>query len=153
MSDLYVRLLQRVGDEHDAVDASLKYVRDQWRRQNLSLAIKQATPEDLQRAIDDLDTTFFIRLFSTFEGMLRQHMEQHHAGISVEEDARAVWLIDRVARLQAPPIVAPLRDRVHEVRRYRNFLVHPGGGPLRTVFFTDALARLGRFVSRLPEPR
>ncbi len=153
MSDHYVRLLRRVRDEHDAVDASLRYVQDQWRRQNLSLAIKQATPEDLQRAIDDLGMTFFIRLFSTFEGMLRQHMEQHHPNVSVKEDARAVWLIDRVAQLQSPAISAPLRERVHEVRRYRNFLVHPGAGAPPLVDFTDALARLSKFVDYLPEPR
>jgi len=70
MSINYVRLLQRVRDEHDAVDASLIYVREQWLRQNLSLAIRTATPEDLRRAVDDLDATYFIRLFSTFEGIL-----------------------------------------------------------------------------------
>ena len=153
MSDQYVRLLQRVRDEHNAVDASLQYVQEQWRRQNLSLPITQATAGDLQRAINDLQPTYFIRLFSTFEGMLREHMAQHHPDILVEEDARAVWLIDRVAQLQAPPISAPLRSRVHEVRRCRNFFVHPGAASPSLLEFKDALARLSKFVNFLPEPR
>lgn len=153
MSHFYVRSLLRLRDEHDAVDASLRYVQEQWRRQNLSLPITHATAEDLQRAINDLQSAYFIRLFYTFEGMLREHMAQHHPNLLVEEDARAVWLIDRAAQLQAPPISAPLRDRVHEVRRYRNFLVHPGGTSPPPVDLTDALARLGKFVDRLPEPR
>ena len=153
MSDIYVRLLLRVRDEHDTADASLRYVQDQWRRQNLEITISNVTPADLQRAIDSLDATFFIHLFSVFEGMLRQHIEQHHPGLSIEEDARAVWLIDRVARLQSPPLSAALRDQVHEVRRNRNLLVHLREGPRPMVLFRDALARLSKFVDRLPEPR
>jgi len=153
MSINYVRLLQRVRDEHDVVDASLIYVREQWLRQNLSLAIRTATPEDLRRAVDDLDATYFIRLFSTFEGILKQHLAQHHPDLALEEDARAVVLIDRVAQLQHPQLSAPLRERVHEVRRYRNHLIHSGGGTPPVVLFVDALARLSKFVSHLPEPR
>ena len=145
MSDFYVRSLLRLSDEYDAVDASLNYVQKQWRRQNLSLSITRATSEDLQRAINDLQSAYVIRLFSTFEGMLKQHMVHHHPNISVKEDAPAVWLIDRVANLQSPQILAPSRERVHKVRQYRNFLVHPGGTSPSPIEFTDALARLNKF--------
>lgn len=153
MSVVYVRSLSRLRDEYEAVDASLRYVQDQWRKQNLSLPITRATPESLNRAISDLRSAYFIRLFSTFEGMLREHMAQHHPTISMEEDARAVWLIDRVSQLQSPHLSPPLRDRVHEVRRQRNYWVHPGGTPPPLVDFPDALARLSKFLSYLPEPR
>lgn len=153
MSDFYVRSFVRLGDEYEAVDASLRYVQEQWLRQNLSLSIRRATAEDLQRAIRDLQSAYFIRLFSTFEGMLREHMAQHHSTISMEEDAPAVRLIDRVSQLQSPQISSLLRERVHAVRRHRNFLVHPGGTSPLPLDFTDALARLSKFVDYLPDPR
>ncbi len=153
MSDFYVRSLLRLGDEYEAVDASLKYVQEQWLRQSLSLPITRATAEDLQRAIRDLQSAYFIRLFSTFEGMLREHMSQHHPTLSMEEDVPAVRLIDRVSQLQSPQISSPLRERVHEVRRQRNFLVHPAGTSPLPLDFKDASARSSTFVSKLPEPR
>ncbi len=88
-----------------------------------------------------------------FEGILKEHLAQHHPNIHVPEEARAVWLIDRVAQRQSPPISLPLRSRVHEVRRYRNFLAHPSGRiPVETPFST-AIFRLSKFVDYLPEPR
>ena len=153
MSNNYVRLLQRVRGERKAVDASLRHVQDQWQRQNLSLAITPATLEDFQHPSDDLEAIFLIRLFSAFEGILEEHLAQHHPSIHVPEEARFVWLIDRVAQRQPRPITFPLRQRVREMRRYRNFLVHPHGQALPVLFFPDALAPLSKLVERLPEPR
>ena len=153
MSDIYVNSLLRLSDEYKAVDASLRYVQKEWQRQNLSLSITRATPADLQRAIRDLHSAYIIRLFSTFEGMLREHMAQHHPSIFMDEDAPAVRLIDRVPQLQSPHISSQLLNRIHEVRRHRNFLVHPRGASPLPLDFADALARLSKFVSKLPEPR
>jgi len=150
MSASYVRSLVRLKTEYEAVDASLRYVQEQWRRQNLPLSITLATPEALSRAISDLPSAYSIRLFSTFEGMLREHMAQHHTALS--EDTPAIQLIDRVASLEDNRVSAQLRDKVHEVRRYRNFLVHAGGTLPLIVAFPDALARLSKFVDKLPEP-
>ncbi len=100
-----------------------------------------------------MDAIFLIRLFSLFEGILKEHLTQHHPGISVPEEARAIWLIDRVAQRQTPPIGQALRSRVHEVRRYRNYLAQPSGRvPVETPF-SMAIFRLSKFVDHLPEPR
>lgn len=153
MSDSYVRQMQRVQSEYDTLVSSLRYVQIQWHRQDLLTALSGVTPSDIQRLLDNAEDIVFIRLFSLFEGILKEHLAEHHPGISVPEDARAVWLIDRVAQRQTPPIRAELRGRVHIVRRYRNFLIHRGGIALPVVSFSFALAQLSKFVSHLPEPR
>lgn len=104
----------------------------------------------MQRAADDLEATYFIRLFSVFEGILKEHMAESHPGIRVAEDVSAAWLIDRASKLQQPRIADLFRERIHSVRRYRNYLVHPGGNLPAFVQFSEALARLTRFADRLP---
>lgn len=142
MSDVYVRRLARVQEELDALRDAVQFA-----------SRNAGSPGGLRRADENLEAIFVIRLFAVFEGVLKEHLAQHHPNIVVPEDARAVWLIDRVAQRQTPPITFPLRNRVHEVRRWRNFLIHPGGGPALEIFWTDALARLSRFADHLPEPR
>ena len=74
--------------------------------------------------------------------MLRQHMRQHHPKPTIPEDAGAAFLIDRVAASQSGRISIPLCDEVHEVRKYRNSLMHPDGARVMELPFTVALARL-----------
>jgi hypothetical protein len=92
-------------------------------------------------------------LFAAFEGALKEHLAEYHAGMAVPEDVRVVWLIDRVATLQTPHIGIPLRQRVHEVRRYRNALVHATVPAPLSLSFTEARARLNTYLDKLPEPR
>ncbi len=139
--------------EYDATRDAATYVIQNWHTQDIFQDIQGTSLEDLRRAAGSLDAIFIIRLFSTFEGILKEHLTQHHPHIAVPEEARAVWLIDRVAQRQSPPIPPPLKSRVHEVRRYRNYLTHPSGGRPLEVTFAMALFRLSQFVERLPEPR
>ncbi len=154
MSDLYVRRLARIRDEHQAASGALAYVSVNWRKSNLFNfpGLEAVGVEDVQRAANDLEATYFIRLFSAFEGILKEHLAKNHPSVPAAEEAKSVWLIDRVSKLQKPRIEDPLRARVHEVRKYRNYLVHPDGSLLPFVQFSDALARLTRFVDKLPSP-
>ena len=153
MSDVYVYFLEQVHKELDAAHDALIYVEQNWDRQSIFLDIPGSSLPDLGRAAEHQEAVYFIRLFSTFEAILREHLAQHHPGIMVPEEARAVWLIDRVAQRQTPAITAVLRNRVHDVRRYRNYLTHLVGTPPFPLSFTIALARLNKFVDYLPEPR
>lgn len=153
MSNVYVRLLERVEQELTAAHDALAYVEQNWYRQSIFLDVPESSLPDVIRAADNQEAVYLIRLFSTFEGMLREHLAQHHPGIAVPEDARAVWLIDRVAQRQTPPIGLALKNRVHDVRRYRNHLTHPGGRLTIPIPFMTVLARLSKFVDYLPEPR
>lgn len=152
MSDIYVHSLVGVQSEYLAAQDAIDYVIANWQRDSIVRTI-QGGLDDFQRASDDMEAVFLIRLFSIFEGILKDYLAQYHPSIHVPEEARSVWLIDRVAQRQPRPITFPLRHRVHEVRRYRNFLVHPRGPALPVLFFPDALAPLSKFVDHLPEPR
>lgn len=153
MSDRFVRRLERVRDEFVAARGALAYVSLQWSSDSLYnfSALETVGIEDVRRAAEDLEATYIIRLFSAFEGILKEHLAQSHSNVCVAEDASAAFLIDRVSRLQTPRFQTPFWGRVYDVRRYRNFLVHPGGGAPDFVAFPDAVARLSRFVNRLPD--
>lgn len=152
MSDRFVRRLERIRDEYQAASGALAYVSVSWHKASIFNfpGLETVGVEEVQRAADDLEATYFIRLFSVFEGILKEHMAESHPGIRVAEDASAAWLINRVAKLQQPRVADLFRERVHAVRRYRNSLVHSGGNLPPFVQFAEALARLTRFADRLP---
>jgi hypothetical protein len=152
MSDRFVRRLERIRDEHQAASGALAYVSTFWLKSSLFNfpGLETVGAEEVLRAAGELEATYFIRLFSVFEGILKEHMAESHPGIRVAEDASAAWLIDRVSKLQRPPVSDIFRERVHGVRKYRNYLVHPGGNLPAFVQFSEALARLTRFADRLP---
>lgn len=154
MSQTYIRRLKRIGDEFVAARGALAYAAQNWQKHALysHRELEMIGPQDIKNAADNLETTFIIRLFAEFEGILKEHLTQHHAGIHLPEDARAVWLIDRVANLQTPHIGLPLRDRVHEVRRYRNALVHSSPVVIAPLLFVEASSRLNLYLDKLPEP-
>lgn len=154
MSDLYVRRLERIRDEHQATAGALAYVSIYWQKSNLFnfSGLEAVGAEDVQRAAGELEGTYLIRLFSAFEGILKEHLAKNHPDVAVAEEANSVWLIDRVSKLQNPRIEDPFRARVHDVRKYRNYLVHPGGDQPPFIQFSEALARLTRFVDKLPSP-
>lgn len=154
MSATYIRHLRRIGRELLAAKGALNYAGRSWDRHDLAndSDLREVGPQDIRNAADNLEATFIIRLFATFEGILKEHLAQQHPGIAVPEDARAVWLIDRAAVLQSPPIGAPLRQRVHDVRKYRNVLVHASSVLLPRMTFFEVLLRLITYLSKLPEP-
>lgn len=154
MSDFYVRRLDRIREEYLAASGALAYVSAFWHAHNVFNfpALEVVGIEDVRRAAGDLEATYFIRLFAAFEGVLKEHLAKNHPAVRVADDASAAWLIDRVAARQGPPVGTPLRARVHDVRRYRNSLVHAGGRTPAFVSLPEALGRLTRFVDRLPDP-
>jgi len=156
VSRVYQRTLARVQDERDVAEEVTAYVRDNWYSKSIfdeAGFIEGATLHSVLQLLDTLDTIFTTRLFAAFEGILRQHMRQYHPKPAVPEDAGAALLIDRVAVSQAVRISIPLCDEVHEVRKYRNSLMHPDGARAMEIPFTVALAGLARYVGWLPEPK
>jgi hypothetical protein len=153
VSDIFGQWLRAVRYEYEAAREAIAYINRNWQKYDIYGEITEGlTPQHFKNAAQNLEAIFIIRLFATFEGILKEHLAKSHPHISVPEDVRAVWLIDRSANLQNPHIVTPLRNRVHDVRRYRNFLVHPGGVIANRIFFQDALASLAKFSDRLPDP-
>lgn len=103
---------------------------------------------DVRRAVSNLEATYIVRLFTTFESMLRNFLPRPHPN---QPDRRSAYdLINRTAsRLRIP---AAVRDEVQQVREYRNRAVHEGGTAVTAILLADALAALNRFLSWLPNP-
>ncbi len=153
MSDKYVNRLKSVASEYEAVRAALAYVNVNWQKQNIYSQVDgKLTPIHFINASGSIESVFVIRLFSTFEGILKEHLSSNHPALRIPEDARAVRLIDQVALRQNPRIRAELREKVHEVRKYRNSLVHTGIASSPRIIFNDALATLAKYSYILPDP-
>jgi len=139
----------------------LVYVQENWYNHSLfnEKRFEGSSRSAVVQIAADLDAVFMIRLFAAFEGILRQHMVQHHPNLQVSKDIRAGKdvtvsnLTDQVATVQSVRITLTLCNEVHEVRKYRNSLVHPDSRAVAEVTFTEALARLARYVGWLPDPR
>lgn len=153
MSDVFVQRLRAVRDEYDAAREALSYIIRNWQKHDIyAEMVSSLTPKHFNNAANNLEAIFIIRLFTTFEGILKEHLAKNHPRISVPEDARVVWLIDRVATRRPPHITTQLRVEVHKVRKYRNALVHADNVAVSRIIFNDALAQLAKYCDKLPEP-
>jgi len=156
LSKFYQRSLQRVQDERDTAIEIVAYVRNNWYSKSLfdeaGFQLGRSLNDTIQLG-ENLDAIFIIRLFATFEGILKEHMQQHHPSFPIRDEVKVSLLIDRVAVSQNARIVTALCNKVHEVRQYHNSLVHPNDRPIDEITFTEGLARLARYVGWLPEPR
>lgn len=91
-----------------------------------------------------IETAFLIRLFAVFEAGLREVWSE---ALRQTTEPRMKDLVDALtARRGVPQGVA---DAVHQVREYRNALLH--GGETSSVSIGDARRQLNRFFARLPE--
>lgn len=105
---------------------------------------------DLLATADQLEGTYTVRLYSVFEAALRSFWVTRS-----QTEPRAVDLIKSLtARLHVPDDWA---KEVHEVREWRNQLVHDLDEPeerrgvIAPISLTNVRERLQKFLSRLPE--
>ncbi|MBX9625956.1 MAG: hypothetical protein K2X82_19310 [Gemmataceae bacterium] len=92
----------------------------------------------------NLEGTYLIRLFAAFEAGLRSFW-----ATARDTDPQTRDLIDAVAsRVRVPD---RLRRDVHEVREYRNGLIHERADPTESVALGDARSRPQQYFARLPE--
>jgi hypothetical protein len=107
-------------------------------------------PEELKFADyrnfrDNLEATYLIRLFAEFEAGLREAWELAFRRTTVPS------VRDLIDSIHAQRIVPDAwRDCVHNIRIYRNALVHEGGGDAQPIWLRDACGDLCRFFSGLP---
>jgi hypothetical protein len=100
---------------------------------------------DCRNFRDHLESTYLIRLFAEFEAGLREAWELafHRTTQPSVRD-----LIDSL-HVQCF-IPEKWRDSAHEVRMYRNALVHEGGDEAGTIGMREACSYLCRFLGHLP---
>lgn len=148
MSYVLIGRLAAVKREYEVTRASTRYLQAEWPRLHSSPAFDNFGMTEVRLAVDNLEATYIVRLFTAFESMLRDFLPRPHPH---QPDRRSAYdLINRAAsRLHIPAVV---RDEAHQVRGYRNQAVHQGGTAVTALLFADALAALNRFLSWLPNP-
>jgi hypothetical protein len=107
---------------------------------------------DLVAAADQLEPTYLIRVWAEFETALRSYRRQLTGDL--DDRIGTENLINWTAGVrQGRAISEDIRDDVHEVREYRNFLVHERDDqdPPAAVAIDVARRRLNTYLQKLPE--
>jgi hypothetical protein len=145
----YTRI-QRIGavrDEFQATRAALRYFVVEWNEVVKTDNTDALGFQEFRRALENVEQTYFVRLFSQCEAELRDYLREE--GVRVPR--YAVNLVNRVASRLT--ITADIVADVHKVREYRNVLVHEAKVPAAVVEFQDAVAFTNKFLAWLPEPK
>jgi hypothetical protein len=110
-----------------------------------ALAGERLQIADYRSFRDNLEPTYLIRLFAEFESGLRE------AWTMAFRQATTPRMQDLIDSVSARCVISPeWRDRVHDVRIYRNALVHEGGEDVQPIGLREACSELCRFFSGLP---
>lgn len=152
MSVLYIQRLRDVQAEFDATNAAISYFNWHWQKQDVPQHIKVPKPKDLIRADQNLELTYFTRLYAEFEGILKDHLATNHPLIRVPDKPKVDWLISRVLQSEGISLEQPLRLKLNSVRDYRNLIAHRTRRGALFLSFSDAFSVLNTFLARLPEP-
>ena len=106
---------------------------------------------DLDAAGRQLEATFLLRLWAEFETAVRSYYGWLTNG--PDPRIRAIDLINAVAASRRGRAVADsVRVAVHEVREYRNSLVHDRDDPASPVALSEARRHLNSYLgAKLPE--
>lgn len=99
---------------------------------------------DVEAMSDALEGTYLIRLFAAFESGLRSYWATIRDTTPTTEQ-----LINSIAGKRNIP--DDVRDQVHEVREYRNSLVHEDDAETDPVALGAARSALCTFFARLPD--
>lgn len=98
---------------------------------------------DVRNADARLEHTYFIRLFAELETTLRSFFETRRDTTPKTQD-----LIDSISAMRRIP--PDLTEYVHDVREFRNSLVHERSADIATITVAVARARICHYLSWLP---
>lgn len=142
--DEWMRRVKSVEREHTAVRYAADYLLN-FARHDPSDLSGELRIRDIGESIDRLEGTYIVRLFAEFEACLRRYW---NASRNTKVPLRTRDLINSVAARRRIP-----NDQIthaHEVRAYRNALIHEGSEVVSQVPISSARAHLCRFLSFLP---
>ncbi len=108
------------------------------------------TPRDLVAAGESLEMTYLVRLWAEFETALLSYYRFLRG--EPEARIRAIDLVTYLAGVRRGRAIADaVRVTDHEVREYRNSLVHERTDSAPPVGLVEARGRLNTFLGKLPE--
>lgn len=126
------------------VDAAILHYRPAVRSGKAKMPA-ESSPRDLDAIADHVEATYLIWMWASFETALRSY----HEARTGDDRIRAVDLINWAASLgQKLSIPNDIQALVHEVRNYRNTLIHGGSAP--PVSIEQARRRLNTMLHCLP---
>lgn len=102
-----------------------------------------------RKADANLEGTYLVRLFASFEAALRSYDQADHNDPERRENAAV--LIDTIGGRHGQGISDDVRKGAHAVRRVRNFWAHESGVNPGPMTIADARRRLQKYLSWLPE--
>jgi hypothetical protein len=141
----WLERLSAVDREYSAAELADEFLRAGIKADPTRLVERGLSPKDVNNFSDNVEATYFIRLFAEFESALRDVWANGY-NRTTEPPTRV--LIDSVgARCNVSDTDV---EAVHRVREYRNMLVHEGDDGTEAVGFETAKSDLGRFLARLP---
>lgn len=126
-----------------------------WKRsiqEGQAQLLKQVSLRDLKSAVENLEATYLVRIWAEFETALHSH--RRHTMGGADDRMGAKNLIDWTAGVkQGRQISSTVVYDVHQVREYRNYLVHERDdvAPPPIVGIEVARRRLNTFLQALPE--
>ena len=140
----WMKRVKAVEREHTATQFATENLLDVVHRDPTALQ-GDLRVKDLRVASDRLEGTYIIRLFAEFETILRMFWQ---ASRGKDSPSRTRDLLDGVGAKRKVP-----HDRIqnaHEVRKYRNLLVHEREEEIEPIPIGQARGHLCRFLSFLP---
>jgi hypothetical protein len=103
----------------------------------------------LRQADRNLEGTYLVRLFASFEAALRSFDRARHNDPS--RKLHVSILIDSISGRRGQGISAYVRKGAHDVRRVRNFWAHEDDATPEAMTIIEARGRLQKYLSWLPE--
>jgi hypothetical protein len=143
---LWIQRVRDIEGEWRAARSALRLLREQLRADpgwGKKWGWSQVDAAKLER---NIDVTFMTRLYAEFESSLRDYWR-----VCTKKDTHPpmIQLLNSVAGRRHVP--RDLLDDAHEVREYRNWVVHERAeGPPREVPLDEAKKALCKFLSNLP---
>lgn len=101
----------------------------------------------VESALNNLELTYTLRAFIKFEALLREHLASRKAAVPY----KAEDLINSVARKQRPRITDKIRNQAHDVREYRNVIVHSKASGTPKLTIQVALSYLNQFLAHVED--
>ncbi|MDB5304080.1 MAG: hypothetical protein JWM97_1629 [Phycisphaerales bacterium] len=138
------RRLQMVLREYQTALIAVGILDTQLRRNPSALADYELRPKDFLNFQSNLEATYLLRLFAEFESALRSIW----AGIGKTTQPKTSDLLDGLAARRTVP--TSVLHEAHDVRVYRNSLVHEDATDAAPVAFGNSIRTLLRFLGYMP---
>ena len=149
MRYVHVEQLKSIRDDFEAARAVMEFVEAEWDSLQEQPFVRGLSLGQVRTTASRLEATYLIKLFAEFEGILRASLATIRPGRRLRRTPTEALINSVALRLRIPDYV---RDGAHDVRKYRNVLVHPDGEAADAMSFGQAVSLLNHFLVWLPNP-